>query len=181
MDTSKRADVLPHFSFWQNCCPSIYFFVHGWEFILRESVYYGQKEQFYLIPFLCPVWNIAADYFRPITFSVPGTEVMVEKILSIGQQAGAGLVTRALPFSLTIFTIMPRPCIVTSVTNWTGVLVGKSISISEKKLSGREANLGLVRLSNAEPKIEKIIWFNFLVSCSQFSHVRAGARDPIKS
>lgn len=54
-------------------------------------------------------------------------------------------------------------------------------SISEKKLSGREAKLGLVRLSNAEPKIEKIIWFNFLISCSQFSHVRAGARDPIKS
>ena len=154
-------------------------FVHGGEFILRESVYYGKKEQFYLIPFLCPVWNIAADYFRPITFSVPGTEVMVEKILSIGQQAGAG---HHHPSSLS--TIMPRPCIVTSViTNRSGLAVGGRAgkSISEKKLSGREAKLGLVRLSNAEPKIEKIIWFNFLISCSQFSHVRAGARDPIKS
>lgn len=60
-------------------------------------MYYGKKEQFYLIPFLCPVWNIAADYFRPITFSVPGTEVMVEKILSIGQQAGAGAGHQTLP------------------------------------------------------------------------------------
>ena len=48
-------------------------------------MYYGKKELFNLIPFLCPVWNIAADYFRPITFSVLGTEVMAEKILSIGQ------------------------------------------------------------------------------------------------
>ena len=173
-------DTLSFFTFHSNKIVVRVIFVLGWEFILREPVYYGKKEQFYLIPFLCPVWNIAADYFRPITFSVPGTEVMVGKILSIGQQAA--LVTRVLPFSLTISTIMPRPCIVTSViTNRSGVWSGKSISIPEKKLSSREAKLGLVRLSNAEPKIEKIIWFNFLISCSQFSHVRAGARDPIKS
>ena len=87
MDTSKRAHVL---LFLLAKLLSESFFVHGWEFILRESVYYGKKEQFYLIPFLCPVWNIAADYFRPITFSVPGTEVMVEKILSLVSRRGLG-------------------------------------------------------------------------------------------
>ena len=167
-----------YFTFPSNKIAVRVIFVHGWEFILRESVYYGKKEQFYLIPFLCPVWNIAADYFRPITFSVPGTEVMVEKILSIGQQAGAGaghqtLLSQSHNYAPALHRYFRHH------KQTRGRRAGKSIS--EQKLSGREAKSGLVRLSNVEAEIEKIIWFNFLISCSQFSHVRAGARDPIKS
>lgn len=106
---------------------------------------------------------------------MPGTEVMVEKILSIGQQAGAG---HHHPSSRNLHNYAPA---LHRYFRHHKQIQRAGKSISEKKLSGREAKLGLVRLSNAEPKIEKIIWFNFLISCSQFSHVRAGARDPIKS
>ena len=98
---------------------------------------------------------------------------MVEKILSIGQQAGAGAGHQTLP------SHNYAPALHRYFRHHKQIRVGKSIS--EQKLSGREAKSGLVRLSNAEAEIEKIIWFNFLISCSQFSHVRAGARDPIKS
>ena len=150
-------------------------------YFTRISVLW-QERTILLDPFLVSRMKYRCRLLPSYYFQCAGDRSNGGENLVPGQQAGAGLVTRALPFSLTISTIMPRPCIVTSViTNRSGVLVGKSISISEKKLSGREANLGLVRLSNAEPKIEKIIWFNFLISCSQFSHVRACARDPIKS
>ena len=139
MDTSKRELFR---------VAKLFIFVHGWEFILRESVYYGKKELFNLIPFLCPVWNIAADYFRPITFSVLGTEVMAEKILSIGQLwprlvNGAGA-------SLTSTTIMPRslhPCFRhhEQIQKWRGNFFFLNCHFSHKlkKLSGREAILGL--------------------------------------
>ena len=103
---------------------------------------------------------------------------MVEKILSIGQQAGAGAGHQTLLSQSHNYAPALHRYFRHHKQIWGG-RAGKSIS--EQKLSGREAKSGLVRLSNVEAEIEKIIWFNFLISCSQFSHVRAGARDPIKS